>query len=116
MTDKTKNLKGNGNISVSNVNSMSSECITLTYTIWNFKNKNQVSKIKKDIEDLVDSEVAFDLGIQDYSGLEEKYKLKVKVKACEKEKLAHTIKEEIDNYIKEAGGQTTLDESLGGSS
>ncbi len=109
--DKTKNLKGNGHINVSNVNAMNSECITLTYTVWNFKNDRQVAEVRQAIYDLVDDQVTFGKETKDWTGDEEKVKLKVKIRSCKNEKKAHTIKSEIDQYIKKKGGQTTLDES-----
>ncbi len=112
MADKTI-LKGNGRINVSNVNAVSSECILLTYTIWNFKDQKQMTSIKNAIYDLVPGEISFDLELKDYTGDSEKVKLKAKIKSCRNEKKAHTIKKEIDQYIKQKGGQTTLDESLG---
>jgi len=113
LSDKTKNIKGNGHINTSNVNGVNSECILLTYTVWNFKTRTQVDKIKKGIEKIVDAEITFDLQLQDYNGLEEVPKLKAKIKSCHKEKEAHTIKATIDEYIRKEGGQTTLDESIG---
>jgi len=108
----TKTIKGNGHINTSNVNALNSECITLTYTVWQFKNPKQVTAIQKGISDIVSADdVTFALEISDYQGLEEKYKLKASIKSCNKEKQAHDIKEKIDKYIKAKGGQTTLDES-----
>ena len=112
MADKTI-LKGNGRINVSNVNAVSSECILLTYTIWNFKDQKQMTSIKNGIYDLVQEETTFDMEIKDFTGDDEKVKLKVKIKSCKNERKAHTIKKEIDQFIKQKGGQTTLDESLG---
>ena len=113
MAEKTKKLKGNGHINVSNVNSINSECILLTYTVWNFKNQKQVTEIKKGLLDIIDEDdVSFDLEVKDWTGEEEKQKLKIKVKSCNDEKRAHVIKQDLDKFIKTKGGQTTLDESL----
>ena len=111
MADKTI-LKGNGRINVSNVNAVNSECILLSYTIWNFKDQKQMTSIKNGIYDLVQEEITFDMEIKDFTGDDEKVKLKVKIKSCKNEKKAHTIKSEIDQYIKKKGGQTTLDQNL----
>lgn len=105
-------IKGNGHINVSNVNAVSKECITLTYTIWNFKTQKQVTDIKNGIYDLVQEEVHFDLEVKDWDDDEEKLKLKIKVKACNSERKAHTIKKDIDQFIQKKGGQTTLDQNL----
>ena len=113
MADKTI-LRGNGHINVSNVNGVNSECITLTYTIWNFKDEKQVTSIKNALFDLIDQDVVFDLETKDLDGESEQYKLKIKIKSCHKEKQAHNLKTLIDEYIKKKGGQTTLDESLEG--
>ncbi len=113
MADKTKTLRGNGHINVSNVNSINSECILLTYTVWNFKTESQIKTIRQKIYDLVEGELSFELQISDWDGEEEKYKLKAKIKSCQKEAKAHKIKKELDEFIKKIGGQTTLDEELG---
>ena len=113
MADKTSVLKGNGHINVSTVNAVNSECITLTYTVWNFKSPTQVQEVRNSIYDLVKDPVSFDMEIKNWNEDEEKLKLKAKVKACHNEKKAHQIKKLIDEYIKKKGGQTTLDESVG---
>jgi len=112
----TKTIKGNGHINVSNVNAMNSECITMSYTIWQFKGAKQVGVVQKGIKKLLEpqtDDVQFHLEISDYQGADESYKLKTKIKSCRKEKEAHTIKGIIDEYIRGIGGQTTLDESIG---
>lgn len=112
MADKTK-LKGNGHINVNNVNGINSECITLTYTIWNFKDIKQVTSIQNGLYELIDQDVVFDLETKNRGGDSESHKLKVKIKSCHKEKQAHNIKTTIDEYVRKKGGQTTLDESIG---
>lgn len=107
-------IKGKGHINVSNVNAINNECITLTYTIWNFKSQNQVTEIKNGLYDLVKDEVHFDLEVKNWNDDDEKLKLKVKVKACGSERKAHVIKKEIDQFIQKKGGQTTLDQTLEG--
>jgi len=105
-------IKGNGHISVSNVNALNSECITLTYTIGNFKNSKQVTTVRNELFDLVDQEISFDLLVTNWDGEDEKLKLRAKIKSCNNEKKAHTIKAAIDEFIKKKGGQTILDETF----
>lgn len=110
MADKTI-INGSGHIAVSKVNSKS-ECVLLTYTIWNFKDEKQLKSIKSGIYDLVDEDISFDLRISDWLDDDEKFTLKAKVKSCHNEKKAHRIKMQIDQFIQKKGGQTTLDESI----
>jgi len=113
LADKTTKLKGNGHINVSNVNSVNSECILLTYTIWNFKDSKQITSMKNAIYDMIDGDISFDLQVMDWTGEEERQKLKCKIKSCNKEKEAHKIKTQLDEFIRKKGGQTTLDEAVG---
>ena len=110
--EKNKEIKGKGHINVSNVNAINNECITLTYTIWDFKSQQQVKEIKNGLYTLVKEEVHFDLEVKNWNDDDEKLKLKIKVKACNSERKAHVIKKEIDEFVKQKGGQTTLDQSL----
>ncbi len=110
MSSKTTVLKGNGSISVSNVNAANSECITLTYTMRNFKSQKQVQDVRNAIYDLIKDPIIFDLVVQNWNEEEEELILKAKVKACGNERKAHNIKKIIDEYISKKGGQTTLDQ------
>ena len=110
MASKTTTLKGNGHINVSNVNAVDSECITLTYTMRNFKSQRQVEEVKNSIYDLIKDPVTFDMEIKNWNEEEELLILKAKVRACGNERKAHTIKKQIDEYISKKGGQTTLDQ------
>lgn len=110
MSSKTTVLKGNGSISVSNVNAENSECITLTYTMRNFKSEKQVQEVKNSIYDFVKDPVTFDLTVKNWNEDEEQLILKAKIRACGNERKAHNIKKQIDEYIHKKGGQTTLDQ------
>lgn len=110
MSSKTTILKGNGHINVSNVNAVDSECITLTYTMRNFKSQKHVTEVRNAIFDLVKDPIMFDLEVKNWNEDEEQLILKAKVRACGNEKKAHTIKKQIDEYISKKGGQTTLDQ------
>jgi sRNA-binding carbon storage regulator CsrA len=109
---KTKNLRGRGSMSTSNVNSQS-ECITLTYAVKNIKAPKDIAILEKEISDLIEEEIIFDLEIKDHSSDQEEIVLKAKVKTCNDEARGHEIKEIFDKFIKKKGGQTTLDESRG---
>jgi len=114
LSDKNADVKGNGHINVTNVNSKNSQCIFLTYTLWGIENVEQAKTLTNKITDLVpDVEMKFDLQQSDWRGDNEKTTLKIKIKDCRNEKKAHIYKEKIDEYIKKIGGQTTLDETFG---
>ena len=108
--EKTKTIRGHGHMNVSNVNSEKSECITLTYTISNIGNMKDIPVLEREIEDIVDQDIHFDLEVKDHNGGDQEIKLKAKVKACDSEDLGHEVKELLDKHIKKKGGQTTLDE------
>lgn len=103
-------LKGNGHINVSNVNAVDSECITLTYTMRNFKSQKQVQDVRNSIYDLIKDPIIFDLEVKNWNEENEQLILKAKVKSCGNERKAHNIKKLIDEYISKKGGQTTLDQ------
>ena len=113
MANKNQDVKGNGHINVTNVNSQNSQCIFLTYTLHGIADLEHAKTICNKIMDLVDVEVKFNVEQTDWRGDDEKTVLKVKIKDCRNEKKAHVYKASIDEFIKKIGGQTTLDEVLG---
>jgi hypothetical protein len=107
--EKTKILSGHGSMNTSNVNS-NSECITLTYTVKNIRLQKDILNIEKELEELVDEDIIFDLEIKGHTSPEPEFVLKAKVKTCNNEERGHEIKEIFDKFLKKKGGQTTLDE------
>jgi hypothetical protein len=113
MVKKLKEAHTNGNISVSNVGSSKSECITLTYTLKeNLQSLDNITKVKKDMDALIDSEDSkVTVSISNYGDPDvEDYGMKYQVKSCGNEALARKYKSALDDYVQKQGGQTTLDE------
>lgn len=113
MANKSKTLRGNGNINVSNVNSKNSECVTLTYTMRNIRSERQLVEIKNTIYNAIDDPITFDRETKNWDEDNEELILKVKIKACDNEKKAHGFKKILDGIVQIKGGQTTLDEAIG---
>ncbi len=107
--EKTKKIKGHGNLTTSNVNS-NSECITLTYTVKNIKNQKDIPTLEAEFRELVEEDVNFDLEIKNHTSSEPEIVLKAKVKTCDNEERGHEVKKVFDKFLKKKGGQTTLDE------
>ena len=107
--EKTKKIKGHGNLTTSNVNS-NSECITLTYTVKNIKNQKDIPTLEAEFRELVEEDVQFDLEIKNHTSSEPEIVLKAKVKTCEDERRGHEVQKAFDKFLKKKGGQTTLDE------
>lgn len=107
---KTKNqLRANGHINIPNVGA-SSECITLTYTIRGLKNIEHLEKLAKGLDKKHNGESSLGLIINNYKVLDSEEIIgKYKIRACDSEKEARTIKFDCDKYLKKQGGQTTLD-------
>lgn len=111
---KTKNIRGHGHLVTSNVNSENSQCITLTYSVSRIKSMKDVLPIERELSDLVDEDIGFDLEVKGHNSEEQEIKIKAKIKTCDDEDKGHLISEIFDKHIKKKGGQTTLDEGSNG--
>jgi hypothetical protein len=109
---KTKTLRGYGHINVSNVNSETSECITLTYAIAHVGTIANATKLKAELDNLHEQEAEATVEISKFGDKESDVSMKYKIKTCESEKLARDTKKTIDLHLKKKGGQTTLTEDF----
>lgn len=101
--------RSGGHISISNVDGRA-ECVTLTYTIKNLANLKQIKQTIREMDELHEQTSITDVSIPDFDTEDEQFNLKYKIKACNDESLARSIKAKLDKYVGETGGQTTLDE------
>lgn len=108
--EKQKILKGYGHINVANVNSETSECITLTYAIKHVGSVSKANQLKKELDDISGEESIASVEITNLGDKDEDVDMKYKVKTCDSEKRAREIKKDLDLYLKKKGGQTTLTE------
>jgi len=112
-TQKTPVLMGHGHINVSNVNSEKSECITFTYSTKNIPSLEEARKLKKAYDDIAGEEQSgYEILIENAESKEQKISSKYKLKLCESESEARSIKKDLDQYVKKKGGQTTLTEDF----
>lgn len=110
---KTKTLTSHGNLTTSNLNSSISECITLTYDVYNAKTVLEAKQINDELKSLDSStESTTDIIIHNYGTKDESVQVKYKVKKCGSDEDARETKEKFDKYIKKKGGQTTLTEQF----
>jgi hypothetical protein len=105
-------LRASGSISVSNLNSKKSECITLTYSIKNVGSLANVKHLAKELDNTSGlDDGAVEVLITAFNTKAETIDMKYKVKNCEDTEDLRTVKEDLDKYLKLKGGQTTLDET-----
>lgn len=110
---KTKVITGHGNLTVSNVNSEVSECITLTYDVYHVPTVDEAKKIKKEFSRLAETdEVDTEAIFHNFDTRDQDIQLKFKVKKCGSEKEARNAKTRLDKFVKRQGGQTTLTEQF----
>ena len=112
MVKKLKESKTNGAIGISNVGSSKAECITLTYSLKeNLQSLENIMNVRNDMDAVHKEESKVTVTITNFSDPEvQDFQMKYQIKACNNEKLARTIKADLDDYVNKNGGQTTLDE------
>lgn len=109
---KTKTIRGYGHVNISNLNSETSECITLTYAIAHLGTISNATKLKAELDDLHDETAEASLEISKFGDGDSDVSMKYKIKTCESEMLARELKKTIDLHLKKKGGQTTLTEDF----
>lgn len=118
MNDKPKKkqketrITGHGNITVSNVGSEKSECITLTYTTFHVKTIENAEKLTADFKRKTAEDLTTDVTITNFGTKDQDVKTSHKFKTCGSEEQAREIKEKCDKHIQKLGGQTTLTEEF----
>ncbi len=106
---KNKNqLRANGHINIPNVGS-NSECIGLTYTIRGLKSISHLEKLATGLDKKHNGDSSLGVVVNNLNTVDEEIIGKYKIKACDSDSLARTIKDKCDKYLKKQGGQTTLD-------
>jgi len=113
MVKKLKESRTNGIISIPNVGSSKSECISLTYTIReNLLSLENIRKVIEDMDKLHNEEPKITVTVSNFGdSTVEDFVLKYQVKSCGSESKARQIKDKLDEYVSKQGGQTTLDEA-----
>ena len=96
---------------MSNVESPNKECITLTYSIKDVGSITKARELAYDLDQLHGEPSFCDLDIKNVFGKDASVNLSYKLKACEGEAEARTIKMKLDKFLRKKGGQTTLDEA-----
>lgn len=109
---KETRITGHGNLTVSNVGSENSECITLTYTTFHVKTIENAEKLTADFKRKTGAELAADVTLTNFGTKEQDVKTSHKFKTCGSTEEAREIKEKCDKHIQKLGGQTTLTEDF----